>query len=63
MGQRVTPKKGLAVACLGPRHVGLKSQRSRLRRFLHPSALMPAPELTDFSGLEEADIEWLHGKL
>eukprot|EP00959_Pyramimonas_sp_CCMP1952_P354882 7433985-Pyramimonas_sp.AAC.1 len=42
------PGKGLAGPCFGPRHPGLATQRSRLRRGRHPnSALSPPPMLGD----------------
>ena len=40
------PGKGLAGPCFGPRHPGLATQRSRLRRNLHPnSTSSPPPKL------------------
>eukprot|EP00959_Pyramimonas_sp_CCMP1952_P409437 8580605-Pyramimonas_sp.AAC.1 len=42
------PGKGLAGPCHGPAHPGLATQRSRLRRGLHPnSTASPPPKLGD----------------
>eukprot|EP00959_Pyramimonas_sp_CCMP1952_P115994 2424905-Pyramimonas_sp.AAC.1 len=42
------PGKGLAGPCFGPKHPGLATQRSRLRRGLHPnSTVSPPPMLGD----------------
>ena len=42
------PGKGLAGPCFGPSHPGLATQRSRLRRSLHPnSTVSPPPKLED----------------
>ena len=62
VGKQVRPGKGLAANCLGARHDGLRTQRSRLRRRLHP-CLGPPPAIDNFRGPQEADVEWLLGKL
>ena len=62
LSQRVSPGKGLAAKCFGAQHAGLKTQRSRLRRRLHPSALSPL-RISGFRGVGESDREWLHERL
>ena len=55
---RLLPFSGLAGPCRGSKHEGLRSQRSRLRRRLHPSALEPKGIL-GFRGLTGSEAEWM----